>query len=190
MFKSSKGEVSVLIAILIAVVCLVIGIVVGYYLSAGKVATTTTTSIVTTLPEGTTATTAASTANWKTYTNTKYGFTLTFDDLWKGYQVKESVPNDLETLLRIYIPTTSAKYYTDPKGYANPLTIVVSTPAQWAELQKQAQNGEIPALGPVLAKNDKYVFTYGSWQDCPEDLCSKINSQELQKIISSFKVNQ
>ena len=125
------------------------------------------------------------TADWKTYTNSDYGFQLKFTDVWEGYQVRKSGPaigKDGEALsmasFSFRVPTTS-KIYTDSfgkDGFATVFNISVYTKQQWNKT-----GGGLP----LLAKNDQYVFSYASWQDPPEDLVSK--NLNLQGIYSSFK---
>ena len=99
-----------------------------------------------------TNTNASETADWKTYTNTKYGFGLTFTDDWKDYTITETLtenPTSTDSLayLQIDVPTTNNK---------NVMDIYVYLPASYEACLK-AQD---PGPGILLGRNDNYVFTY------------------------------
>lgn len=113
--------------------------------------------------------TAATTAtdSWKNYSNTKYGFTLTFSDIWKGYEVVESDANDDYAIkyLKIYVPTTDSNYSSLKSGFWNPLIISVYTLAKWTEYQASGD----PEMATEVARNNTYVFAYSTAQAEPTD---------------------
>lgn len=119
--------------------------------------------------------------NWQVYTNTDYGFQLTFPLDWKGYRVVKRPTDVVNFGAMVY----DVKLSTTDKNYGNgheatPLVIIVNTKAQWDELLKQD--------GPKttkIAANSKYVFSYATWQDAPEDLYPL--GKEFAQIIASFK---
>jgi len=127
----------------------------------------------------------AETANWKVYNNTEYGFQLTFTEAWKGYKVeKESDRSLAMTRYLLFKVPTSDSSYGDLSGYATRLSIGIFPLSEWKQLHTE-RNSRIP---DVVAQNETYVFVYSSWQDPPKDL-REVNF-ELQKVISTFKLNQ
>ena len=101
----------------------------------------------------TTASTAA-TVDWKTYTNSTYGFQLTFTDSWKGYSIKQSSLAGIGTgvsnpsaLYNITVPSTNNK---------NVMTIAIYTTDAYTQSVAAAD----PGPGKVLGKTAKYVITY------------------------------
>lgn len=134
---------------------------------------------------GTTSITADATAGWKTYTNTKYGFTLTFTDKWQGYKIKDAgIEGDTYCA---NVPTTATASYPASKinyaGYAAPFCINVYTLAQW-----NAFNDDNPSLSTELTRNNTYVFSYSSWQDSPQDLRTSGLEKEVTSVAKSFKL--
>jgi len=136
---------------------------------------TPTTSATTVAKKSASATTTASatatsaTADWKTYTNEKYGFKLTFNDLWKGYKVVEEVPvenSDLvsDLYLRVYVPTSSSVWSGKMDGYWDVFTVSVYSLKNWENLQ--AEEGPKPTM---IDQNSKYVFGFSTAQDNPSD---------------------
>lgn len=139
----------------------------------------------------TTATTATTTtdvtADWKTYTNTEFGFTFTFNDnIWKNYVVVEKTnPDDPTIVKNLYfaIPTTD-KTWTDVKtGYAAPFAISVY---KLADYNTAVQKGEI-TNATLITKNTQYAFTYGTWQATPSDLESQVSHIDVKGIMATFK---
>lgn len=96
------------------------------------------------------STTPDATANWKTYTNTQYGFQLDLPPTWKNYIVQSSRDVDPSYTEVISIAYGDVPIYSDQAIFA----INVYTSAQWgAELALDKPH-------PIeLARNDRYVFT-------------------------------
>jgi len=123
---------------------------------------------------------------WKNYTNSKYGFTMTFPDAWKGYKVFETTLSDGSIALYVAVSTTDASWKEEKidAGYASLFAISVLTPAQWAEVQA--------AGGPMdtyLTKNSNYVFTWSPTQAVPTDLISAYNKTlKPGDVIDTFKL--
>jgi hypothetical protein len=128
------------------------------------------------------STTTSTVADWKTYTNDKYGFTLTFDDLWSGYTVKEETPTPpvagANAEIKFYLPTQ------DWAGTANnpwnPFILSIYTPSAWAT--ESAQEGPIPTF---VVQNDSYVIAYSTAQDRPNDGVSQIN--DVKNVVATLK---
>lgn len=127
------------------------------------------------------AATADATADWKTYTNTEYGFSLALTDAWKEYRVtsRSDVVYPSVKYLVFEVPTTDLTW-EGGIGYAAPFTIGVYTLADWQKVQ--AEGGPVPAL---VEQNASYVFAYSMWQDVPKDL-GNVNFQ-ISQILSTFK---
>lgn len=126
------------------------------------------------------------TANWKTYTNTQYGFSLTLTDAWKGYKVfqrSDIVYSDVQ-YLDFGVPTKnnpSGMFHdSGSNGYSAPFGVAVYPKARWSTVSQQG--GPIPTY---ITQNSQYVFAYYGWQDCPNDLCN-VNF-EIPQILSTFK---
>lgn len=120
------------------------------------------------------------------YTNEKYGFSLTFSEVWKDYKVGEGIADWGEygtcPAITFEVPTKETKFY--PSGYASPFVINIFTKEQW-EKRASAEN---PYLAYMLkiGESDFYVFGAEYWQDAPSDLQAKnINPDDVTK---TFKV--
>lgn len=111
---------------------------------------------------------------WTEYINTKYGFTISFPDTWKGYIVKErklnwgtnGSSNSVDFILN-----------NDIKMF----NIAMLTKKQWTAISKL--EGSKPTL---LEENDAYVFAYTRAQDFG-DLISY--AKDIEEIIKTFKLN-
>lgn len=136
----------------------------------------------------TAAATATANANaWKSYSNTTYGFSMTFpNDTWKNYTVKQVTPTDKSAIKFLYfcLPTTD-KTWVDScdTGYVGPISIAVYTKAQWADVA----NSDTPDSASKIAENTNYVFGYGHFQDAPSDYISK--DLGLSALQASIKAN-
>jgi len=129
------------------------------------------------------------TADWKTYTSTDYGFTLTFSDLWKGYEVKKLETDwNLDKTIPTYyfnVPTQDKNVVAgeyNSAGFASIFAVSVLTKSQWAAYQA----GEGPKPSVELARNDTHVFTYSQSQDRPEDTAAIY--ADVKNVIKTFKL--
>ncbi|MCX6812187.1 MAG: hypothetical protein NTW79_01000 [Candidatus Berkelbacteria bacterium] len=123
---------------------------------------------VATLKTATTAATPATVADaWKNYANTTYGFTLTFNDLWKGATIISGTKTDPNAVdeLYLWVPTTDKTWQTTKAGYWYPIIISVYTPDNWNTVQNQAIEGAPTFLGQTAS----YVFGYNQSQADPKD---------------------
>lgn len=131
-----------------------------------------------------TNTNSSETANWKTYSNAKYGFGLTFTDDWKDYTIKETLttnPTSTDPLayLQINVPTTNNK---------DVATIYVYLPAAY-EASLKAQD---PGPGTLLDKNDTYVFTYipnNGLHGAPDELFASTLIPNLAKTFKAVTID-
>ncbi len=122
-----------------------------------------------------TTTIVVATTTWSEYINTKYGFTISFPDTWKGYAVKErklswgtnGSSNSIDFMLN-----------NDIKMF----NITMLTKKQWAAISKL--DGQKLTL---LDENNTYVFAYTRAQDFG-DLISY--AKDISEIVKTFKLNE
>jgi len=148
-------------------------------------ATTTKTTTTTTTPTatGTTSTTPTATTDL-TYSNTKYGFTLTFPTTWKGYKFKDASFEDSVATYYINVPTTDESMTansTAEAGYYSPFALSVYTLDQW--ITAEAAEGSNATL---IDKNDTYAFAWSQASGVPPTDWDK--AADIKTIIASFKL--
>jgi|GEM_PF-1597739 hypothetical protein len=118
-------------------------------------------------------------SDWKTYTNSQYGFELTFTDKWKGYKVQTQVNKD-DTIYKFQLPATSStESLADKNGYLSPFTIDVWNKSAWDNLP------DYQKLGDDSMKNNSYVFVVSYFNDPPSGF-SRTDLQ-IDQILSTFK---
>jgi hypothetical protein len=146
-------------------------------LQSSAEATSESSSIATTKPTTTT------TSDWKDYSNIKYGFSLTFNDLWKSYEIIEKEPEDSTAMAYLYVcvPTTSSSWTDEKSGMFCPFVITVVS-AGGKSAFEQANDPMIPTY---LGANTLHAFYTSSAQDRPNDGVGVMN--DLQNIIATFK---
>lgn len=123
------------------------------------------------------------TANWKTYTNSQYGFELALTDAWKGYKVfshEGSQGVGSPTYLDFSVPTTDRSRSIinvsgSVAGYAAPLTITII-----------AKDVNYQGTGTKIAEFNDSVYYYSINTDLPSDL--KTINFEIPLVISTFKL--
>jgi len=115
------------------------------------------------------------TADWKTYTNSKYGFELIFPDAWKGYKV---IDHDTQIIFEL---PSSEKIPGSDSNLWELLYLNSYTKAQWGK--ESASEGEHPAF---VAENTNYVFAYSLPNDViPQDL--RPAHSLVKQILSTLK---
>lgn len=129
--------------------------------------------------------TTATTSDWKNYSNTKYDFSLTFNDLWKNYEIVEKSPDDSTATAYLYtcVPTISSSWSDQKSGMFCPFSITVVSLSGKSAFE-QANDPMIPKY---LGANSSYAFYTGSAQDRPDDDVAVMN--DSQNIIATFKAN-
>lgn len=136
---------------------------------------------------GSTATTGTAVSSWKNYTNTKYGFSLTFNDLWKNYQVIEVKADDSTALSYLYVcvPTTSTIWSEKnaEKGLFCPFAIDVVAKANKTAFESANE----PLIPTFITSNSSYVYYWSSAQDAPTD--GRTIFADSKNIIATFKAN-
>lgn len=143
--------------------------------------------IASTLPGNTPAVTNDADASaWKAYTNSTYGFGLTFTDPWKGYKIREVNLEGTAKTFYINVPTTDPNYASETStafaGYVAPFAISVVNKSEWQDDEIFARD-----FGSKIGEKGDYVFTSSSWQACPSDLCDGEIPNSIKAVIASFQ---
>jgi len=129
---------------------------------------------------------ATTSTTWKNYSNTAYGFSMTFpNDNWKGYKTAEKTPSGNTKSIYFCVKTTgnSWKDSVCEDGYYSIVAVGVYTKAQWNVVASE----DTPESESKIAENSNYVFTLAHAQDVPDDLVNvNFNTDALT---SSFKAN-
>lgn len=129
-----------------------------------------------------TSTTEPDNGSWKNYTNEDYGFTLNFNDDWKGLKVATDMGGSgvgSAAYIRFGVPTQSPNGDFVSDGYAHPLTLVVYPVSVWDQLAASTKNSV-----NYITKSDNYVYTYSQWKTPTDDLKDK--NFEIRKVVASL----
>ena len=131
-------------------------------------------------------------AGWKTYTNSEYGFRITFPDSWKGYAVEKKYWDGVRL---DSIPSEGPDYsgplfiFKNPKTTSNQawqdIPIMVFTPDVWKLISEEKVSVSAAPIGPAkIGENSKYVFaTPPRWYG----FADAIGWQEAIEIVKTFK---
>ena len=120
---------------------------------------------------------------WQRYTNTKYGFMLSLDSLWKGYDTAV-VPNFQgtdETWINFRLPG-SDETPSAPAGLL--LTIVVVPTTSWREMLPLGGPSDYSGTATFIGSNPSYIFGYilsDDTQNVPQYQC------EVQRVLQTFE---
>ncbi len=167
-----KGSATVILLVVLVVVLAIVLVYFAFLKKPGEVAVS---------PTPTPTKTATPSPDWKTYTNTEYGFQVTLTDAWKGYRVIKKASVGLSDSYNLYFEVPiKDKNYSDKLGYAAPMAISVYPKTVWAQIQQ-----ENAPMGTYIAENSNYVFAYSHWQDSPAELRNV--DFKITQIISTFK---
>ena len=134
-----------------------------------------------------TSNTNSATVDWKTYTNSTYGFGLTFpNNEWENYKIKKRTDPNGIVYIYVTLPTTDKTWNETTSadtGYASLIGIGVYTKDQWANETAD------PAIGTKKGENTKYVFTVSAGQDYPSDFRdNKTLMNSIKTLIDSFEI--
>ena len=117
-------------------------------------------------PSGSSAQTT--TVNPYLYTNTTYGFTLSFNSLWEGYQIKETTIAGATKTYYACVPTSDPLYTsassTSLAGTVSLFAFSVYTQAQWTVIT--SEEGPAPSL---VGQSGGWYVGYSPAQAYPED---------------------
>lgn len=135
------------------------------------------------------------TADWKTYTNTEYGFEISFPDSWIGYSVTESLwsgfssdgtidcANYCKGAMFIF---KNNKLYNEKKFKGIPIMVMSSDIWNLME-QEKILYGAGPVNPGKIGQNGKFVFAMPPrWYGFSDILDSK-EIEEILKITKTFK---
>jgi len=116
------------------------------------------------------------------YTNSKYGFTLTFNSKWTGFELVSATPSDTTALTYLYacVPTTSAEWSDQKQGMFCPFAITVVNKGKRTAFE-QANDPLIPTY---LKSGDTYAYYYSQAQDQPEDGAGVM--ADVKNVIATF----
>ena len=154
----NKGNVSIVFVIIVALATLIAGALGGYYygISKSQSTTTTTEKITTTTKVGAT-TTATETADWKTYTNSTYGFSFKYP---KDWQLKENSGSNTDQAI-----------------------VSVTSPETLKKIEDQKKNGQ--NFGPYA--EDVSIYYYASVADEIENKANKLGATTLDELVQKNK---
>ncbi len=131
---------------------------------------------------------AAATTECGSYTNSTYGFSLTFGTDWKTCKIKSATIDGATATYYVTMPTTSTdsiytKAGTDhDAGYASLFAMSVYTQTQWAAVIGTETN--VPTKA---GEAGSYVIAYTPAQAYPEDLQTADLSTQVSGIMATFK---
>ena len=119
-----------------------------------------------------------------TYVNSDYGFTLTFDNIWKGYKVvaMPSYQSTDLTLLQFEIPTAMS-----PEGgniYGVVFTMAIYPVSDWRRMLPLGGPADYTSVPTFVGSNSRYLFGYSLEQDggfVQDYIC------EVQRVMQSFE---
>lgn len=127
----------------------------------------------------------------KTYTNSNFGFSITFSDSWKDYiVVRSSWDGLLINTKKHYIGETlifKNQKLADEKQFQG-IPIMIITPEVWKLISEEKVAVSAAPIGPAkVGENSKYVFaTPPRWYGFADSLDqSQIN--EILEIVKTFK---
>jgi len=111
------------------------------------------------------------------YNNSKYGFSLTFPQTWKGYSAKNRTLN-----LGSFGTSDSVDFGFSVQDSL--FNVSIHTKSQWQQIK--SEEGPTPTY---LGENSQYVFGYATAQDAANDTIIA-RMREIQDIVKTFKVTK
>lgn len=126
-------------------------------------------------------------ANPLVYTNEDYGFQVTFQASWAGYEFFLTDANpDATAGFYIALPTTDDDYITESdvdEGYASMFALTVWTKTEWTAYESSEEQSQ-----SLVAQNDQYVISASLPNGvAPSDLESQ--RDEASEIINTVQFN-
>jgi len=140
------------------------------------------------LKTGTTATTTTATVvDTQKYTNSEFGFQLTFPADWKGYKLLEKQVEGTTKTWYAELPTTDPVWATatstSDAGYVSLFAISAFTDAQWTEMMNAGGQTDTE-----IVKIGNYTFGYSGAQAGATDI-EAAKSAAIKSIIATFKAS-
>ena len=182
-----KGKLKFIWIVVVVIILLIVGTG-GFYLESKR---TVTQKLQNVGVKPITTPTIKPSTNWKIYTNTDYGFQLTFTDKFKGYTAKKiSIPSSIiespgSPLVKyaFSLPTTDQQYVIYGNNPAQVFDINVYSQDKWDWVVKQGvQKSTI-----IISSNGK-VFTYALASQWPSDWqLQGGQNNDVKPVIDSFK---
>jgi hypothetical protein len=146
--------------------------------STAETSTSTSTDTTTATP------TTSATTDPYLYTSSKYGFTLTFNSKWGGYELVEKAPTDTTAVAYLYscVPTTSKSWNDEKSGMFCPFAITVVN----KDNRTAFEQANDPLIPTYLKSGDTYAFYYSQAQAQSEDGASVM--ADVKNIITTFNL--
>jgi hypothetical protein len=117
------------------------------------------------------------TANWVTYTNSTYGFSIRLP--WSDYTTDTHTYPGITEDVRFWVPTADSGWPEHPRY--NIFVVTVCTKAEWNIIK--ASDGPKPSY---LGENANWVFAFSQSQATPSDATNKISL--IPQIRATFRV--
>ncbi|MFH1712282.1 MAG: hypothetical protein ABH846_03550 [Patescibacteria group bacterium] len=111
------------------------------------------------------------------YSNSQYGFSLTFPQTWKGYTAKNRTLN-----WGLFGTSDSVDFGFSVQDSL--FNVSIHTKSQWQQIK--SEEGPTPTY---LGENSQYVFGYATAQDAANDTIVA-RMREIQDIVKTFKVTK
>lgn len=132
------------------------------------------------------------TSNWKTYTNSQYGFSITLPDSWKGYTVSNSQWEgwniDPAKGANIVIDSGPIITLRHPNwtevSQREDMPVMIFTLAQWDLIKNEKMSVSAAPISPyLLGQNLKYVIALPARYNYD----FRIGWEEVDKIVHTLK---
>ncbi len=122
---------------------------------------------------------------WRTYINSKYGFSLKFGDLWKGYEVKTSETTGALTTYYFNLPSPHKTTETtvNSANYESIFAVSVYTSEEWKKIEPDGG-----PIGTKFGESGNYVFAYSSSQDWSDEM--QAAHDDIKNVVATFAVVQ
>lgn len=135
---------------------------------------------------GTATTTTTPTVDPYLYTNSTYGFTLTFNSKWQGYGIKPATNTGSTATYYMCLPTSDSDYtnasITSLAGTASLFAVSVYTQAQWTAAT--AEEGPQPSK---IGDSGNWVVAYSPAQAYPSTAVFTAAASDVHNIMATFK---
>lgn len=117
------------------------------------------------------------------YTNSTYGFTLTFNSLWQGYTMKEATNTGSTKTYYVCVPTTDSDWAaassTSNAGTVSIFALSIYTQAQWTAAT--SEEGPTPSL---VGQSGSWYVGYSPAQAYPADKATL--ATDVHNVIATF----
>ena len=137
-------------------------------------------------PTATTTGTTPAVADWRTYTNSDYGFNLTFGDKWSGYTVTKSTPSGTELANYAFeLPSNDGNFISQTKTTFPVFNVKVYNTADFQAIDRSHPT---PSLPTAISSSNGKTFAYVMSTQWPSDWkLSGGTNGDVQTVTSTFK---